>query len=292
MNFTSKIMGFLRIAVSVLWIGLFIAGIVFGLKGFSWIETSFNQVLVLSSENIGVFRSLLVEVTDVIDNVGLSFGTVERSLIDAGLSLDDSQPMIDKSSTIITQDVPKALDDVQDAMPGVIEAAAMVDQSLTFLSTFQLSIPNPFGADWEFDLGLEYDPAIPLEDAIVVMSANLEGLPDQMRAVETDLGTVGFNMSVISDDLIDIAYNMDQMREQIADINPEMDKIILSMNQARLSLDGLTKQAPEFIDSAQNIYIGFLVLLILSQIPSLYIGYMLISAGFKPGTQKEEDHEE
>jgi len=114
------------------------------------------------------------------------------------------------------------------------------------------------------------------------MSSTLEGLPEQMRSVETDLGTVDINMSVMSDDLIDIASDLDKMREQIGDINPELDKIIQSLDGAQDSVDGLVDDVPETLGIAQNVFIGLIILLILGQIPSAYFGYLVASKGSKP----------
>lgn len=274
MNSTSRVMGYTRIVLGLFWLIILISGLIFGLRGFNWIETNFEQTILTTTQNIGVIRTLIDEVTDVIDTVDQTFGTVERTLSDAGLTLEDSRPMIDKSSEIITQEVPQTLDDVQDAMPSVVEAAAMVDQSLRFLSLFQFTIPNPFGDDWEISLGIDYDPPIPFEDAIVQMSSNLEGLPDQMRAIETDMESMNTNMALMSGDLLGIAGDLDQMSTQIADINPELDKIIISLGKAENSFKGLMNRASNTIDLLQKVFIGFMVLLILSQIPSIYFGYL------------------
>ena len=288
MNSTSRIMGYTRMVLGIFWLIILIAGLFFGLKGFSWIEIHFEQIILTATQNIGVVRTLIDEITDVIDTVEQSFGTVERTLTDAGLTLDDSRPMIDKSSEIITQEVPQTLDDVQDAMPSVVEAAAMVDQSLRFLSLFQFTIPNPFGDDWEISLGIDYDPPIPFEDAIVQMSSNLEGLPDQMRAIETDMESMNTNMAVMSEDLLGIADDLDQMRTQIADINPELDKIILSLDETNNSFDVMMTRASNTIEILQKVFIGFMVLLILSQIPAIYIGYMFTKKEIKLSSSSTE----
>ena len=282
MKIISRILGSTRVILSVFWLCFLVGVLVYGVRGFNWIGENVDKVFKGASNNLSVISTLLDEVTDVIDNVEVSFGTVEKTLIDAGLTLDDSRPMVDKSSNIITQDVPTALEEIQETMPGVIEAAGLVDKSLLFLSMFQFTVPNPFGADWDFNLGLDYNPEIPFEDAIVQMSSTLDGLPEQMRAVESDLDTVDINMSLMSDDLIDIASDLDSMRAQIADINPELDKIIQSLDDAQVSVDGLADDVPVTLDIAQKVFIGLVVLLILGQIPSAYFGYLVASEGSKP----------
>jgi hypothetical protein len=281
MKLTSKIMGTFRSIFSIMWMGLGVLGMVYGLRGIDWTEDRLNQSTTAVVENIDLVNDLLMEVVDVIDKVEISLSTAERSSLDAGLAIGESRPMIDKVSQIVAQDVPQALDEVQTSMPSVIEAAAMVDQTLTLLSKFQFNIPNPFGSDWVISLGVDYDPPVPLEEALTSLSGHLEGIPENMRAIEGDLVTADINMAVMSEDLIDVAYDLDLMRGQLADINPGIEGMIASLAEVQTSMKETQGRIAGAADRTRKLFTGVMVLLILSQIPSAYIGYLMTTEQFQ-----------
>jgi phage-related protein len=274
MRIFTQIMGTLRVIFCFLWMGLGVLGLVYGLRGLDWAEDALERNISGVTANIEVINNLLTEMIDVVDRVDASLSTVERSMIDASFILDDSRPLIDVASRVVAQDLPQALDDVQQSMPAVIEAAATIDQTLSLLSKFKFSLPNPFGADWEFSLGVDYEPPVPLEESLVSLSANLEGIPDTMRSVEGDLVTADLNLAVMGDNLFDIAYDMDLMRAQIADINPEIEAMISNLGEVQSSLAATQDGYPRILGTTRKVFVGVMVLFILTQIPTAYFGFL------------------
>jgi len=244
------------------------------------VEDRLDQSLVSASLNIEAVIGTVTEIMDVFDQVEQSLGTIERTLTDVGLALDETRPIIDTTSKLITHDIPQGLDDVQDTMPSIVEAAATVDQSLAFLSKFKFSVPIPFGTPLEVDLGVDYDPEVPFEDAIINLSGTLEGIPDQLRSIEDDLVTVDLNLAVMGDDLIDIAGDIEQMDDQIADINPELERVIAGLLELTSSLASAQSSIPAGIEMAWRGFAAFMVFIIIAQIPSTFTGYLLIRTGF------------
>lgn len=284
-------MGYFRILFNVLWVALGVTGIIYGLRGLEIIETSTINNLIIIDKNIEIVKNLLVEVVDVIEKIDQSLSTIEQSSIDAGIGLIETRPMIDKTSQVVTEDLPKALDDMQTSMPSVIEAAAMIDQTLYILSQFRFTIPVPFGNDIEIGLGIDYTPSIPLEDALVQLNSNLEGIPDRMRSIESDLVTTDINLGIMSEDMSDMADDLDSMRVQVADITPEFEKMIINLETLQNSIEKSKKNLPNTINSVRSIIIFLLVLIILSQIPSAYVGYMLVKEGVSQNKENIEEGE-
>jgi tRNA A-37 threonylcarbamoyl transferase component Bud32 len=275
----TRLMGYSRILFNIIWIALGISGIIYGLRGIKIVETAAINNLIVIEENIEIVKNLLVEAIDVIVKIDQSLSTIEQSSIDAGVGLIETRPVIDKTSQVVTEDLPKALDDMQTSMPSVIEAAAMIDQTLYILSKFRFTIPVPFGNDIEIGLGIDYTPSIPLEDALVQLNSNLEGIPDRMRSIEGDLVTTDLNLGIMSENMNDMAYDLDLIREQVADITPEFEKMINNLEILQKSLEKSKKRLPNTISSVRRIGILLLVLIILGQIPSAFIGFMLVKEG-------------
>lgn len=286
----SKIFGTLKAIVNVFWIGLGVVVLIYGIRSITWVNEKSDDTLTAVIQNIDIVNDLLIETIDVIEMVDETLSTLERSIIDAGLTMNETTPMIQKTSKIVVQDVPQALDDVQSSMPGVIEAAAAIDQTLRILSNFKISIPIPFGSDYEISLGVDYDPEVPLDDALIDLSGNLEEIPDSMRAIEGDLITADTNLEFMSQNLLDVAQDIDLMREQIADINPEIKNLISSFEVIQASLNRTQERIPVIMTTTQKVFTGIIVLFIAGHIPSLYIGLLLIRGGYPlDGEEKKGD---
>lgn len=260
-------MRIMRALISFLWIILGILGIFYGVQGIRWVGNFLTQNINVTLSNIEIVGGLINEMGEALDMVDHSLSTVERSAIDASVALKETTPMIEKTSQIVVKDVPKVLDDVQVSMPSVIQAAAAVDQTLQLLSRFQLTIPIPFGTDIQLGLGIDYDPIVPLDQALADLSETLEPIPVSMRAIEGDLNTADTNISSISNNLLDMASDIRVIRKQVADFNPELQRLVQLLTTINASLEETQQQIPERIRIVEYVWIGLLVLVIVGQVP-------------------------
>ncbi len=273
-------LGYSKIVLNIIWIGVGVIGIIFGLKGFTFIqEKAINTQLVLDS-NINTLKRVLGESIDIIETMEQSLATIERSSIDAGLSLYDTRPMINKTSQVVTQDLPLALDEIQTTMPNVINAASMIDKTLYILSMVKFSFPNPLGADFEIGLGIDYEPAITLEESLTQLFSKLDGMPEQMRSLEGDLNMTNTNLETLSDNLLDTAQDIDFIRQEVVDIVPEINQMIRNLEIIQTSLDETIENLKLAVTIARRVYVGLLILFVLNQVPSIYFGYLLTKDEF------------
>jgi hypothetical protein len=284
----SQVLGFSRIILNLMWIVVGVLGIIYGVKGFSYVEVSIMNNLSIADSNIEILRNLLAESIDIVETIDQSIATIEQSSIDASLGLIDTRPMITKTSQVVTQDIPLALDEVQTSMPNVIRAASMIDQTLYILSMFRFGLPNPFGEDIEISLGVDYDPEISLEDSLARVFGNLEGIPERMRSLESDLNMADMNLNTLGENLINAAYDLDLIRAQVADIIPGIEQLIANLETLQTGLQHTSDQLQQRIDVVQNFFIGLMILVILSQVPSMYIGYLLTNGYSKKNDENGE----
>lgn len=273
---SSRILGFSKIFLSLIWIIGGILGIFYGLKGLQHLETSALDNLNSVKSNIELLKQLINNSIDVVETTDQSLSTIEQSSIDAGLGLVDTRPMIAKTSQVVTQDLPLALSEIQASMPSVIGTAALIDQTLYVLSRFRFRIPNPFGTDLEMSLGIDYQPEIPMEEALIQLSENIEGIPERMRSLETDLNITNSNLGTMSENLINVAYDLDLIREQVADIIPIFDLMINNLDSFQASIEQTSAGIPRFFRTTRVVLISIMVFVILNQIPSIYWSYHLV----------------
>jgi len=186
-NNLSRVVGAIWLVTSIFWGILGVMGILYVS---SWVENMQSKLEVnflVIDETLNSVGDVINETGAVISSTNQSLGTLQNSLSDASTTLSDIRPLIWKTTKVVTTDVPDALDGVQVSMPSLIETAKSVDETLTWLSNFEISIPNPFGRDWNYDFGISYNPEVPLDLALESMSQNLVDIPDELRDLDRNL---------------------------------------------------------------------------------------------------------
>lgn len=266
----------MRLLVCLIWAGLAIAGLYYGdqilhaSKG--WLDETLTPLIV----GLDIVQELLVETVDVLTETGASLATVQNTTVNLTLTLTDTYPLIDDASQIITQELPTALDDIQNSMPSVIETAAAVDETLALLSGVNITIPNFFGDDLKIGLGIDYSPDIPLDQTLQELSGNLEGIPEDLRKMENDLDNASVHMITLRDDLSAVADDLYQVNQQLGNLNPQIEKLIEDIQTIHSSLEQRQARFVEALPTIRLVMIVFLSLVLLGQVPSAYVGARLL----------------
>ena len=116
--------------------------LIWGQKALVWTENRVNSALDDMLDNVILAKSMITATTDVMVAVDDSLSAVETTMIDGALVLIESRPLVDKTSQILVEDVPEAMDEVQKTMPAVIEATRTVEQTLNSVSYTHLTLPT------------------------------------------------------------------------------------------------------------------------------------------------------
>lgn len=281
----SRMMGAIWIIASVLWAALGVAGLLYGFTWLNDLQDNLNENLSKVNESLDSVHSLVVDATDIVSATHQSLETVQQSTHDVSIALADARPLLWTTTKVVTLDVPDALDGVQDSMPSLIETAKSVDETLIWLSNFGFTIPNPFGTDWSYDLGISYDPDVPLDQALEDMSSNLEGVPEDLREMKESLNTADKNMVVVSDDLALLAGDLETMNQQIADIDPELKSLANNLENVQLSFQEIQEKIPDSFKTAERVMGMILGLLVFTQIPTIYFGWLLVNGAITSSTK-------
>jgi hypothetical protein len=280
-------MGIILIIASVMWAILAIAGLFYGLKFLERLQTDLGANLDLVIDSLDTVHSLIGESTDIVSSTIQSLDTVQDTMSDASIALSDLRPLVWRTKLVVTDDLPEALEGVQESMPSLIATAKSVDETLTWLSNFGFTVPNPFGPDWSYDFGIDYEPEMPLNQALETTSGNLEGLPEDLRNMKESLKSADDNLEIMSDDLAQLASDLEDVSQEIADINPQLSLLSEDIVSIQESFRGVQEKIPGTIKTARRIIIVVFGLILFTQIPALYLGLRMTS-GIMPVTDIEE----
>jgi len=269
-------MAVLRLLISLIWITLSVTAMIYTHRIMLEAQAWLGEKLVPLVESVDNVHAIMEESGDVLVSVEESLDSVQDATVDVTVLLTDTRPLVSETTEVIASDVPEALEGVQASMPSLIETAATVDETLRFLSAFKMSIPIPFRDALTFGLGIDYDPAIPLDQALEDLNSNLDGIPEDLRGLENDLTTASDNLLVVRDDLSVLADDLDEITEALKDINPQLEALTEDVQALQSTLVDVEERATTLLPVARTVTMAFLVLILLGQLPGIYMALVVL----------------
>jgi len=130
-----------------------------------------------------------------------SLDTVAEATSQASDSATTVSEAISETATIVGGELPASIESIRAAMPGLIEASAVIDTTLSGLAFF----------------GVPYDPGVPLDDAFRDLDQQLAPLPQSLRD----------NAATISELVPQAEGFRDQsllLADQVAEINESVEE--------------------------------------------------------------------
>jgi hypothetical protein len=206
--------------------------------------------------------------------------------------MSDMQPLLQSTTTVVTQDVPDNIEAVQATIPNIAQVAGVIDRVLRRLSEFGISqtIPIPFNPiTLEFDLGIDYAPDEPFDDTIWELGDSLEGMPEELRSLEQDLGILTEDLELLTANVETASGDIERVNEEIAQFLPIIDEYLIIVSQINDSLLSFKSQISSQLEMLKTVLIAVLVLLSLTQLAPLYLGWELLSGQRTPINTQEDN---
>ena len=202
---------------------------------------------------------------------GLS--TAEISVLNTAAIINQTRPMLLSAGAIVTVDVANSLDQVQATIPTLAQLAGNVDKTLNFLSNV-----NILG----YGLGIDYNPAVPLDQSITAIGNSLNGIPDKLRSISTSiiatdqaLDTTVTNLNTIGSNLHDINASFSQFSglfgKYLQNTTAIKQRLLVTQNELHNDL--------QFIKMILLILVAWLGL---TQLAPLYVGFSLLTGRAVP----------
>jgi len=272
----SKSMAVLRLVISLIWIALSVVAILYTNRTIQQAQSWLGETLAPLIESVDTVHAIMDESNDVLVGVEESLDSAQDTTVDVTILLTDTRPLVSETTEVIASDVPDAIEGIQTSMPSLIETAATVDETLRFLSKFEASIPIPFRDALSFGLGVDYDPEIPLDEALEDLSGNMDGIPENLRGLEEDLNTANDNLLVVRDDLSTLAEDLYEINQQLKDINPQLEALTEDVQALQSTLAGVEERAATILPIVRTVAFALFALILLAQLPPIYMALLVL----------------
>lgn len=270
-----QLVGLIIIIIGLSGIALSVVGIRTAPRTIDTIGDSLEANLVLVSESLDTVQETLLLAQSTITEVTGGLDTVEESAVHLGQTLNQTRPLLDQVSTIASDDVPQSLDAIQATLPNLVQVAAAIDDTLTILNRFKVD-QQILGIPIKFDLGIDYDPAVPFDESVSQIGRSFETLPDQLRDLDDYVTVANDNLALISEDVLAISGDLDGVNGRIAELDPLLEdylRIVVELNDS-------TRQTRQIIlgelVALKRIVTIALAWVALSQLAPLYLGLELL----------------
>lgn len=175
-------------------------------------------------QTIGVTLDIADE---ALANLTTSLEAASAATNQASASAATVSEAIDETATIIGEDLPASIDAIRAAMPGLIEASAVIDTTLSGLAIF----------------GVPYNPGVPLDEAFRDLDRQLAPLPQSLRDNAATIAELVPQADGFRDQSILLASQVRLMRTTVEDARTVIDDYRETADQVdvvvRTTTDGL-----------------------------------------------------
>lgn len=210
-----------------------IAGSVIGVV-VGWILI--GSVATSVAETAEVSRRVLTSVGDtaevvdgVFDDVADSLRGVQTTLGDTSLTLTRASVVTSNLVEVVTEDVPASVDSVRDALPALIDTARVIDRTMSGLAFF----------------GVDYDPAVPLDESLIEIDARLAEIPELLSAQRQTLEGVASDLGAFSSSTVEIADDLGAIRVRLSQASTVLAEYGSISAESSVLLDDLERSVEQ-----------------------------------------------
>lgn len=264
-----------------------VMGIVVGRQIVDEIGATMGQTLTKASDSLTTVQATLAQTKETSNELNQGLQTISQTAGNLSQTVGDAGPLLDQVSVVVTNDVPSSVEAVQMTIPDVAQAAGAIDDTMSLLSAFRLE-RRVFGIPIDFDLGIDYNPARPLDVTVLQLNDSLADMPDNLRALEDSLETAGQNLMTASEDLENIEVQMEQLRESIAVIEPLLDNYLELANETGQQLRLAQADLESSVGTIKLIITILFLWLALNQTVPLYLSWHLFRSQTTIGDDKTD----
>ncbi len=229
-------------------------------------------------EGLEVVSDTLQVLIRTVDDTALIVDAAVVSSESTQETLETLRPAVQELGAIAGTDLPASIEAVQGAMPALEQAGFTIDRALRTLAAFEWSATIPlFNYELGFGLGVEYDPAIPLDQSIAQVSAGLAELPAHLEGIEADLASTDQSLGETATSIGEVGENLAAVSQDLRQTSETLDAYNDLVDRATGQLREMRWNVRDQITRGRVILTVILVWLALSQLAPLYLGCSLLA---------------
>ena len=226
-----KIIGTTFIIASIIGLILSAAGIVLVWVVREPLTTNLVNTIDLVSTTLEATSSGLSAVDETLSSTILNITTLESTIQTASKSVDDSVPMVESISGLLSGNLPAAIEATQTGLTTLQDAAGTIESTLKLLTSIPFIPIERYAPEVAFTDALEdiSENLDPISQSLVEMESTLNTTQGNMIEVAAELGNISQNISDLNRGLSDIQLVIEQYQEVITTAQEKIDTIRINL---------------------------------------------------------------
>ncbi len=269
-----RIISIVMIIVGIGGLAISVGGLTAGLQSIDRISVTLEESLRLTSESLDAISETLQLMKSSTAQVGITIDTVAETATNVSQTISDTSPLLDQVTQVTTQDLPDSVESIQKAIPNAAATAKTIDDTLRALSAFQAE-RQIFGVPVSFDLGIDYDPEAPFNEALLEIGTSLDGISTGLRNLETNMEVTADNLDMVGENLQTISKDLEQINNNLAELEPMIDGYISLATETSDLIRQTRANLDQQLTLAKRLLTFFFIWLAMVQIVPLYLGWEL-----------------
>ena len=274
-NLFRRLLGIIILLTGLVGVGIAVTGALLLPDLVDRMAASLESTLTQTSEGLELVEASLLQAKVTVQDLGTTLGTVETNMTVLGQAVSETRPFLDQVSTVAADELPQSSETLQAAIPDMAQVAGVVDDTLTTLNRFRID-EEFLGFEIKYDLGVNYDPAVPFDETVLTLGDSLDGLPGSLRSLRVYANVTNDNLEEISQGLYQIGTDLEGLNGRLSEIDPLLNdylRLITETNDATRQLRG---QMSSQLDSLKTGILFVMIWLAFAQLAPLYLGWELI----------------
>ncbi len=250
------------------------ASLLFGIGGFATISSMMSG----ASSTIRSASLVVDDVSVATEAAALSVTSIREVIDDVESTARSSARALTAVERLLTEigdqaaeDVAASIESAVDAMPGVVQTGRVIDRTLTALSF----------------VGVDYDPEVPLDEALESLEQSLAPLPGEIREQVALLDEAARDISSISESSSDLAASLLEIRIDLLEAEDLVTDTATNVEEVSRRFETL---ADDF--DTYRVWIPWMVVAAAVALASVGLGLLMIglerTSGEGPSTQTSE----
>lgn len=265
---------FINPTLGVAFIIAAVGGIIFSLAGIggTWyfkphLEETLTGYLTLLDDTLQTTSDGLLVAHRSLGQSIDSMAALQQTIGATADTLDATTPLLDTLADLSEEDLPRTLETAQTSLRSAQTSAQIIDRVLAALSILP---------------GIDYDPEVPLGEALQQVSASLDSIFPSLESMHTSLENTTSNMEIIQADIDLIAIDVANIQSSLEDGRGVVEQYQELVTDLDRRVDQARNSIPSQITIAAWVLTFALLWAFFTQLGLLVQGFTLINGRREP----------
>ena len=257
------LVGRVLVGVGALGVVLSLAGTVVGLRLLGGLDAAVRDSIALTADALEVVdRS--VEVTEgAVGSLTDALGSTEAAARQVATGVGDAVGVLDATADLTEGEIAASLQEVEDALPALIEVAEVIDGTLSALS----------------NVGVDYDPDEPFDDSLRAIQREVDGLPEALRTQAQLVREASSSLAGVRRATLAIADDLARLEAALRDARGLMEEYSATAAGARAVVDRRAGDLDGDVRLARALVVALGLTMATTNLAPLGVGWVLLQAG-------------